>query len=79
MKCRTKAIRRVAPALPVCMMFACRATLEGTMAVPNIAEEMDLVLVCEQGGGDAVDGRVTPALQNRFSLALPMRAKIHTS
>lgn len=32
------------------------------MSVPNVREKVNLILRCEQGSTDRVNGRVTPAL-----------------
>lgn len=39
-----------------------RAVCEGDMVVGDIVEEMNLVLVEKQAGGDGVDGSIAPTL-----------------
>ena len=62
MRKRTEVVPRVAPALALLVRGALRTVLEGIVAVPDVAEEVDLADVRKERGADAVDGGVAPAL-----------------
>ena len=49
------------PTLSSRVLLALRAMLEGLVPVPDVAEEVDLVLVCEKSSANGVHGRVAPA------------------
>ena len=55
-------VLRVAPTLALLVGVALWAVLEGLVPISNIAEEVDLVFVCEQRRADTVHWRITPAL-----------------
>lgn len=54
-------VARAPPTLPA--IFRLRTMCIGVVFVSDLVEELDLVLACEDSCGDAVYGRVTPALQ----------------
>lgn len=43
-------------------LLARRAVGEGDVEVSNVVEEMNLILVKEEAGGNGVDGSITPSL-----------------
>ena len=59
---RTEGVIRVARAAAGRPQVAHRTVLDLLMPVPDVAEEMHLVLAREQGCRDTVHGRVSPAL-----------------
>lgn len=44
------------------LCFACGTVGKGDVVVGNVVEEVKFFLLQHQGGGDGVDGSVTPAL-----------------
>lgn len=50
------------------MTYALRTVLERLVAVSNVVEEVDLLLLGEQRRADAVNWRIAPSLQNVASL-----------
>ena len=59
---RTEVAALVARALAARVRRALRAVHVRVVLIPHVAEEVDLALVKEERGRDAVDRRVAPAL-----------------
>lgn len=59
----TERVSRIAGALAVVPLLACRAVLEGFVFVADIVEEVNLVLGREESHRDAVYGCISPSLK----------------